>query len=234
MAQVAFLPPSFVVTVIVAAPADFAVTTPDEDTVATDVLLEDHVMDLSVALEGVTAAVSVCVSPTGIDRDVLFRLTPVTEIFGSMTVTLHVAVFPPSSVLTVIVAVPFAIPFTSPDEDTVATNELLLAQVTFLFVAFSGRMVGFSVAVLPTLSSRFDLSREMLFTLMTSSVTVKEPLSLWKVASTMPSIRSFPMTYHEWFFSGEKSSIDACVEYVLEKPSDTVIDLLNLSSTKRS
>ena len=55
--QVAFFPPSLVVTVIVAVPAALAVTDPDVDTVATDVLLEDQVTDLSVALEGVTVAV---------------------------------------------------------------------------------------------------------------------------------------------------------------------------------
>jgi hypothetical protein len=65
--------------VIVADPAAFAVTTPDVDTVATDELLEDHVTDLSVALEGVTVAVSDWVSPTVMDNDVLSRLTPVTE-----------------------------------------------------------------------------------------------------------------------------------------------------------
>ena len=57
--HVAFLPPSVVMTVIVADPAAFAVTTPDEETVATDVLLDDQVTDLSVALEGVTVAVRV-------------------------------------------------------------------------------------------------------------------------------------------------------------------------------
>jgi hypothetical protein len=45
--------------VIVAEPAAFAVTTPDEETVATDVLLEDQDTDLSVAFEGITVAVNV-------------------------------------------------------------------------------------------------------------------------------------------------------------------------------
>ena len=66
-------------TVLVAVPAAFAVTTPDVDTVAIDVLLDDQVTDLSVALEGVTVAVSVCVSSTVMGKDVLLRLTPVTE-----------------------------------------------------------------------------------------------------------------------------------------------------------
>ena len=69
-AQVAVLPPSMVVTVIVAVPAFFAETTPVEDTVATVVLLEDQVTDLSDAVAGATVAVSVCVSPSTRDREV--------------------------------------------------------------------------------------------------------------------------------------------------------------------
>ena len=68
--QVAVLPPSVVVTVIVAVPAFFADTTPEEDTVATVVLLDNQVTDLSVALDGLTVAVNVCVSPSVIVRDV--------------------------------------------------------------------------------------------------------------------------------------------------------------------
>ena len=45
------------VTVVV--PGDTAVTRPEEETVATSVLLETQVTDLSVALEGVTVAVRV-------------------------------------------------------------------------------------------------------------------------------------------------------------------------------
>ena len=57
------MPPSLVVTVIVALPPVLAVTTPEEETVATEVLLEVQVTVLSDALDGVTVAVSVCVSP---------------------------------------------------------------------------------------------------------------------------------------------------------------------------
>ena len=78
--QVAFLPPSLVVTVIVADPTAFAVTTPEEEIVATDVLLEDHFTDLSVAFDGKTVAVNVSVSPTAIFNELLFKLTPVGEI----------------------------------------------------------------------------------------------------------------------------------------------------------
>ncbi len=64
------MPPSTVVTVIVAVPAFFAVTTPDEDTVATVVLLDDHVTFWFVALEGETVAVSVLVWPSVSVNDV--------------------------------------------------------------------------------------------------------------------------------------------------------------------
>ena len=49
--------------VIVAVPTAFAVTKPEADTVATDVLLDVHVTLLSVALLGNTVAVSCCVLP---------------------------------------------------------------------------------------------------------------------------------------------------------------------------
>ena len=62
--QVAFLLPSSVVTVMVAVPAFFAVTTPEVETVATVVLLEDHVTFLFVALDGDTVAVIICVWPS--------------------------------------------------------------------------------------------------------------------------------------------------------------------------
>ena len=56
--QVAVLPPSVVVTVIVAVPAFFAETTPSEDTVATVVLLDVQLTVLSEAFDGFTVAVS--------------------------------------------------------------------------------------------------------------------------------------------------------------------------------
>ena len=52
-------------------------------------------------------------------------------ITGAGTVTLQAAVLPPSSVLTVIVAVPAARAVTVPFHDTVATDMLLLLHVRF-------------------------------------------------------------------------------------------------------
>ena len=141
------MPPSVVVTVIVAVPVAFAVTTPEEDTVATEVLLEDHVTDLSVALDGVTVTDNVWVSPTAIVRLDWFRLTPVTAI--GFTVTEQVAVFFPSSVVAVMTAVPTFTADTFPFESTVATLELELDQVTFLLVAFEGVTVAVNLSVPP-------------------------------------------------------------------------------------
>ena len=44
---------------MLAVPAARAVTTPEDETVATDVLVDDQFTDLFVAFEGVTVAVSV-------------------------------------------------------------------------------------------------------------------------------------------------------------------------------
>ena len=66
-----------------------------------------------------------------------------------VTVTVHAAVFPPSTVVTVIVAVPAATPVTSPDEFTVAIAFEEDDQVTDLLSAFAGRTVAVSVSVPP-------------------------------------------------------------------------------------
>ena len=59
MVQVAYFPlPSAAVAVIVAVPADTAVTRPSASTVAMDSLEDDHVMFLFEALVGATVALS--------------------------------------------------------------------------------------------------------------------------------------------------------------------------------
>jgi len=141
--QVAFLDPSFVVTVMVAVPTLTAVTVPVEDTLATEVLLEDQVTVLSEAFSGVTVGVKVSDSPILSDREVLFKLTPVTE--TGFTVTEQVAVLLPSFVLTVMVAVPTALAVTTPEDETVAIEELLVLQVTDLSVALDGLTVAVRV-----------------------------------------------------------------------------------------
>ena len=72
---------------------------------------------------------------------------------GISTVILQVALVLPSSVVTVMVAVPFATAVTTPLLLTLATEVLLLDHVTFLFVALSGKIVAVSVVVAPALVS---------------------------------------------------------------------------------
>ena len=79
--QLAVLPlPSAAVAVMVAVPAATAVTTPEELTVATLVLLLDQLIFLLVALDGLTVALIVFVPPTVIVADVLSREILVTGI----------------------------------------------------------------------------------------------------------------------------------------------------------
>jgi hypothetical protein len=132
---------------MVALPAAMPVTKPLELTVATLVLLLLHVTVLFVALVGATVAVNCCVPPTAIDALVGDIVTPVTATVDEVTVTAQVAVLEPSWVVTVIVAVPAALPVTKPDVLTVAIAVLLLVQVTVLFVAFAGATVAVSCVV---------------------------------------------------------------------------------------
>ena len=153
-AQVAVLEPSAVVTVIVAEPAVTAVTLPVLSTVATAVLLLFQEIDLLVALEGATVAVSVVVEPTFKVALVLLKVTLET---GTFTVTAQVAVLEPSAVVTVMVAEPAVTAVTLPVLSTVATAVLLLFQETDLLVALSGVIVAVNVADSPTLRLIFVL-----------------------------------------------------------------------------
>ncbi len=148
MALVAVKLPLTVVTVIVAVPVATPVTRPVELTVATAVLLEVQVTFLLDAFDGDTVAVSCCVWFAKIDAVVGLTVTPV--VATTVTVMAEVAVFPPSCVVTVIVAVPAAMPLTSPEELTVATEALLDDHVTFLLVAFAGATVAVSWVLLFT------------------------------------------------------------------------------------
>ena len=141
--------PSFVVAVIVAVPAETAVTTPSVSTVATDSLLLFHTTFWLVALAGVMVAISVSVSRTASSNVLLFNVIPV---IGTITVTIAVVVLPPSIVLTVMVAVPTDTALTTPCALTVATAVLLLSHVTFQLVAFSGNTAAMRRSVSPTVS----------------------------------------------------------------------------------
>ena len=89
--HVATLAPSFVFTVIIALPVDIAFTFPVVSTVATFVLLLVHSTFLFVALLGLIVATKLSLAPVTKFSAVLFKVTPVTDITGFFTVTLHVA-----------------------------------------------------------------------------------------------------------------------------------------------
>jgi hypothetical protein len=82
-------------------------------------------------LDGLIEGVSCTVSPIYLVVDVKFRLTPVTATVIVDTVTAQVAVYPPSTVVTVIVVFPAATPDTNPLELTVAYPVASLVHVTF-------------------------------------------------------------------------------------------------------
>jgi len=103
---------------------------------------------LFAASAGAIVALRVSLSPTYRPADDLFRVTPLTG--TGLTVTVQVAVLPPSAVVTVIVAVPVVVPAVTTPPDTVAMELLLLLQLTLLFAALSGAIVAVRVSVLPT------------------------------------------------------------------------------------
>src|SRR5207249_5127469 len=116
------------VAVIVAEPATFAVTSPVLFTVATVVLLLDHVTVRPVntlPFTSLSVAVSGWVCPA---CTLAAAGLTVTEATGTDTVTTDVPLLP--SDVAVIVAEPAATPVTSPLPSTVAADVLLLDQVT--------------------------------------------------------------------------------------------------------
>ena len=181
--QVAVLPPSVVVTVIVAVPAFFAVTTPSEDTVATVVLFDDQVTDLLEAFDGFTVAVSAWVSPSVKVSKVLSSITLVTRTIGAFTVPVQVAVLPPSVVVTVITAVPAFRAVTTPVEETDATFKLFEDQVRDGSVASDGLTVAVSVSVSPSVRVSEVLSSVTPVTDMNDGFTVTV-----HVADLLPSV----------------------------------------------
>ena len=111
-----------------AVPLPIPVTLPFASTVATFLSDELQVMFLLSAFSGRTVAVSVSVSPLWRVSSFLLSFT---EPAGSVTSTSHCALKPPSSVVTVITALPLLIPETVPlfTTATASSDEL---HVTFL------------------------------------------------------------------------------------------------------
>ena len=89
---------------------------------------------------------------------VLLRVIPET---ATVTVTLHCATKPPSSVVAVIVQTPAALHETSPLELTVATVSLLDVHLMAGFVALDGETVAVNVNASPTRASIVSLSKVM-------------------------------------------------------------------------
>lgn len=149
-----FFVPSVDVTLIVAVPAFFAVTTPFEDTVATAVFEDVHftVLFAFLPLE-LTVAFKVSLLPSSNEAVVLFNLTFVT--LPETTVTFTFAFFLEFFFdVTVIVALPAFFAVITPLLLTVATFLLDVLYVTFLFAALLGLTVTvvFKVAFLPFVS----------------------------------------------------------------------------------
>lgn len=163
-------------TVIVALPAATPVTKPLLLTVAIEVLLLLQVTDLLVASDGATVAVSWVVIPMPTYPEVLSSVTPVT---AAVTVTEQVAVLLPSTVVTVMVALPPPTAVTRPLLLTVATDVLLLDQVTLLLLALPGDTVAVSCSVFP-----FAMVVEDLFRLTPVTETVTDTV---QVAVNPPS-----------------------------------------------
>ena len=127
------------------------------------VLLLLHVTVLSVALLGLTVAVSVAFPPVVREMLVLFKVMPVTSTVALETVTVQVADLSPA--FAVIVAVPAATAVTLPPL-TVAIFVLLLLHVTVLSVALEGLTVAVKDAVSPVFKDRVVLLTEIPVTAM--------------------------------------------------------------------
>jgi hypothetical protein len=104
----------------------------------------------------------------------------------ALTVTMQESVLPPSTVVTVIVALPTAMPLTKPVEETMATAELLLLHDTALFAALEGEMVAVNVSVPPT---RMTAAFSFKATPVTETVVVP--------GSSLPNKSSHPVSDRE-------------------------------------
>jgi hypothetical protein len=131
--------PFDVIAVMVTSPGETAVTTPADDTIATEGSEDPQITVRFVAFAGWTSATNVTVSPTASIICVAgVIVTPVGCIkagAGTVIVLVAVKLF---AVLAVIVAIPSPLAVTKPVEDTVATAVLDDVQVTVRLAAFCG------------------------------------------------------------------------------------------------
>ena len=142
-----------------------ALTLPEASTVAISGLSLLQVTFLFVASVGNTVAASASLLPFSSEMSVLSSVTPVTATVAAFTTILQVAVFPPSLVVTVMVASPAFMAFTFPLSLTPATSGALLVQVMDLSVALDGVTVAVRVVVSPSTIEISVLSRLMPVTL---------------------------------------------------------------------
>ena len=133
----------------------------------------------------VTLAVKTCVAL----RARLAEDGETTTAISFTTVTKQLSVWLPSWVVTVIVAVPGAMPHTWPLLLTVATEALLLAHDTFLSVALAGSTVATSVSHWPTIRAADVLFRP---TPVTGTETVMVQLALWPPSCAVTVIVAVP------------------------------------------
>jgi len=150
IAHVAVLPPSSVVTVIVAEPALTPVTKPAFVTVATSASDDDQVTFVFAAPSGLIVAVNWRVLLTPIVFDVMSKLTDSTLIAPASTVNVTGSdVFAPAFATTF--AVPTATPVTTFSEIEMYSEPSAISYVT-ASVQFVGLTVAVKVAVPLTLS----------------------------------------------------------------------------------
>ncbi|MCL1838774.1 MAG: hypothetical protein FWG47_05590 [Propionibacteriaceae bacterium] len=105
-----------------------------------------------------------------------------------MTVT--VAVLPPSTVFTVIVAVPGFTPVTTPAAETLATELFEEDHARFLFVAFAGVIVGVNETAPPTLTlvvAGFKLTPVTGWVTVTVAEAVLPPSAVFTVIVALPT-----------------------------------------------
>jgi hypothetical protein len=124
----------------------------------------------------------------------LSRVTSVTGYTFALTVTEHVAIFPPSSDFTVIVALPGLIAVTTPSF-TDATDELLDDHSTFWFSAFEGDTVAIRVCVSPSTSVidvEFSVTAETAIGAGSSVQLIKPNVSITKFRTL---IKNFFISY---------------------------------------
>ena len=88
----------------------------------------------------------------------LFVLFVFSDVFAE-TFTVQLAVYPPSSVFTVIVAVPVDTAVITPFDETVAIDSFELVHVIFWFVASVGVIVAVKFSVSPVFIFKLVLSK---------------------------------------------------------------------------